>query len=43
MSFIKRAGLYCLRQRFKTVILFLVPTIIATFMLMGIADRKSVV
>ena len=41
MSFIKRAGLYCLRQRFKTVILFLVLTIIATFMLTGIAVRDA--
>lgn len=37
MNFIKRAGLYCLRQRFKTVILFLVLTFMATFMLTGIA------
>lgn len=42
MSFIKRAGLYCFRQRFKTVILFLVLTIIATFMLTGIAIRDAV-
>lgn len=41
MSFIKRAGLYCFRQRFKTVILFLVLTIIATFMLTGIAVRDA--
>ncbi|MDE5779733.1 MAG: ABC transporter permease [Lachnospiraceae bacterium] len=41
MSFIKRAGLYCLRQRFKTVILFLVLTLIATFMLTGIAIRDA--
>lgn len=41
MGFIKRAGLYCLRQRFKTVILFLVLTIIATFMLTGIAVRDA--
>lgn len=41
MSFIKRAGLYCLRQRFKTVILFLVLTLIATFMLTGIAVRDA--
>ena len=41
MSFIKRAGLYCFRQRFKTVILFLVLTLIATFMLTGIAIRDA--
>lgn len=41
MSFIKRASLYCLRQRFKTVILFLVLTLIATFMLTGIAVRDA--
>lgn len=41
MSFIKRAGLYCLRQRFKTIILFLVLTLIATFMHTGIAIRDA--
>ncbi len=41
MGFIKRAGLYCLRQRFKTIILFLVLTIIATFILTGIAIRDA--
>lgn len=41
MSFIKGAGLYCLRQRFKTIILFLVLTLIATFMLTGIAIRDA--
>lgn len=41
MGFVKRAGLYCLRQRFKTVILFLVLTLIATFMLTGIAIRDA--
>lgn len=41
MGFIKRAGLYCLRQRFKTIILFLVLTLIATFMLAGIAIRDA--
>lgn len=41
MSFIKRAGLYCIRQRFKTVILFLVLTLIATFILTGIAIRDA--
>ena len=41
MSFIKRAGLYCFRQRVKTVILFLVLTLIATFILTGIAIRDA--
>ena len=41
MSFIKRAGLYCIRQRFKTFILFLVLTLIATFMLTSIAVRDA--
>lgn len=41
MSFMKRAGLYCLRQRFKTGILFLVLTLIATFILTGIAIRDA--
>lgn len=41
MSFLKRAGLYCLRQRFKTVILFLVLILIAIFMLTGIAVRDA--
>ncbi len=41
MSVIKRAGLYCLRQRFKTILLFLMLTIIATFLLTGIAIRDA--
>lgn len=41
MSIIKRVGLYCFRQRFKTAILFLVLTLIATFMLTGIAVRDA--
>lgn len=41
MGFMKRAGLYCLRQRFKTIILFLILTIIATFILTGIAIRDA--
>ncbi|MCI9368963.1 MAG: ABC transporter permease [Lachnospiraceae bacterium] len=41
MGFIKRAGLYCVRQRFKTFILFLVLTLIATFMLTNIAIRDA--
>lgn len=41
MAFIKRACLYCLRQRFKTIILFLVLTVIGTFVLTGIALRDA--
>ncbi len=41
MSFIKRAGLYCLRQWFKTAALFLLLTLISTFMLTGIAIRGA--
>lgn len=41
MGFMKRAGLYCLRQRFKTIILFLVLTLIAAFILTGIAIRDA--
>lgn len=41
MGFVKRAGLYCLRERFKTIILFLVLTLIAAFMLTGIAIRDA--
>ena len=41
MNFIKRAGLYCLRQWFKTLILFLVLTTIATFVLIGVAIRDA--
>lgn len=41
MSFMKRAGLYCIRQRFKTFILFFILTLIATFMLTGIAIRDA--
>lgn len=41
MGFMKRAGLYCLRQRFKTIILLLVLTLIATFILTGIAIRDA--
>ena len=41
MSFIKRATLYCFRQRFKTIVLFLVLTLLATFMLTGIAVRDA--
>lgn len=41
MGFMKRAGLYCIRQRFKTFILFLLLTLIAAFMLTGIAIRNA--
>lgn len=41
MNFLKRAGLYCLRQRFRTLLLFLVLTLIAAFMLAGIAIRDA--
>lgn len=41
MGFIKRAFLYCVRQRLKTVILFSVLTVIAAFMLAGIALRDA--
>lgn len=37
MGFIKRAALYCFRQRLKTVILFLILTLIAVLILTGIA------
>ena len=42
MIFLKRAGLYCIRQRFKTLILFLVLTLIASLILTGIAIRDAV-
>ena len=41
MSFIKRAGLYCLRQRLKTLILLLVLAVISTFILTGMAIRDA--
>lgn len=41
MGFIKRAGLYCFRQRFKTFILFFILTLIAAFILTGIAIRDA--
>ena len=42
MVFLKRAGLYCIRQRFKTLILFLVLTLIASLILTGIAISDAV-
>lgn len=41
MGFLKRAGLYCLRQRFRTAILFLVLTLIAASLLAGFAIRDA--
>lgn len=41
MGFMKRAGLYCLRQRFRTSILFLVLTLVAASMLTCIAIRDA--
>ena len=41
MGFIKRAGLYCFRQRLKTMILFLVLMLIAVCMLTAIAIRDA--
>lgn len=41
MSLVKRAGLYCLRQRGRTVILFLVLTLILGLLLTGIAVRDA--
>ena len=37
MSILKRAGLYCLRQRVKSLILFLILTLAAALVLTGIA------
>ncbi len=41
MSFLKRAFLYCFRQKVKTLILFLVLAIISTFILTGFAIRDA--
>ncbi|MBD5460796.1 MAG: ABC transporter permease [Lachnospiraceae bacterium] len=41
MNFIKRAVLYCLRQRVRALILFLVLAVTATFVLTGIAIRDA--
>lgn len=41
MNFIKRAGLYCIRQRFKTAVLFLVLMLTAIFIFMTIAVRNA--
>ncbi len=41
MSFVKRAGLYVLRHRLKSLILLLVLTLISTFVLTGIAIQSS--
>lgn len=41
MNFVKRAWLYCFRQRLKTILLFFVLTILAFFLLTGIAVRDA--
>jgi len=41
MEVLKRASLYCVRQKFKTAVLFLVLTITASFILTGIAIRDA--
>lgn len=41
MSFIKRAGLYVIRQKAKSLILFLLLVIMSTFVLAGIAIQDS--
>lgn len=41
MSFIKRALLYCKRQKIRTLILFLVLTCLATFALTGLAIQDA--
>ena len=41
MSFVKRAGLYVLRHKLKSLILLLVLTLISTFVLTGIAIQSS--
>ena len=41
MTFVKRAFLYCFRQKVKTLILFLVLAIISTFLLTGLAIRDA--
>ncbi|MDR0963857.1 MAG: FtsX-like permease family protein [Clostridium sp.] len=41
MSFIKRAGLYVIRHKLKSLILLLVITILSTFLLTGIAIQSA--
>lgn len=41
MSFVKRAGLYVIRHKIKSLILLLVLTIIAIFVLTGVAIQSS--
>ncbi len=41
MNFVKRAFLYCYRQKVKTLILFLILVIISTFLLSGLAIRDA--
>ncbi len=41
MSFIKRAFIYCFRQRIRTFILFLLLTVISTLLITGLAVRGA--
>lgn len=41
MNFIKRAFLYCSRQKLRTLILFLVLAVISTFILTGLSIRDA--
>lgn len=41
MGFIQRAFLYCWRQKLRSLILFLVLTAVATFVLTGVAIESS--
>lgn len=41
MNFVKRAGLYCFRHPIKNLILFLLLTLMAAFLLTGIALRDA--
>lgn len=41
MNFIKRAWIYCLRNRIRTGILFLVMTVISTFILVSVAIQSA--
>ncbi len=41
MNFVKRAFIYCIRQKMRTLILFLVLTVISTLLLTGLAIRDA--
>ena len=41
MGFIRRAGLYCIRNKIKTIILFCVLTVITSLLFIGIAIQDS--